>query len=172
MKSTIKLRFIRFLIFELWRYCKIIMMNIRNYLNASIIALKSRLTKINLLFSWGILRNCLILLTASVIPLTPVFVIKIKKFPSLNDHFCLIKGVIGNYIYEVERRAAPRSETHILSKASAKKGKLLALATTIPFWSFFSSPDTSVFDLVSKQILFVDVLAGRNSSSVFVLLLS
>ena len=86
-----------------------------------------------MLFSWGILRNCLILLTASVIPLTPVFVIKIKKLPSLNDHFCLIKGVIGNYIYEVERRAAPRSETHILSKASAKKGKILALATTIPF---------------------------------------
>ena len=74
------------------------MINIRNYLNATIIALKSRLTKINLLFSWGILRNCLILLTASVIPLTPVFVIKIKKFPSLNDHFCLSKGVIGNNI--------------------------------------------------------------------------
>ena len=112
------------------------MMNIRNYLNASIIALKSRLTKINLPFSWSILRNCLNLLTASVIPLTTVFVLKTKKFPSLLDQrsdFCLIKGVIGNYIYEVERRAAPRSETHILSKASAKKGKLLALATTIPF---------------------------------------
>ena len=59
---------------------------------------KSRVTKINLLFSWGILRNCLILLTASVIPLTPVLVIKVKKFPSLNNHFCLIKGLIGNYI--------------------------------------------------------------------------
>ena len=120
MKSTIKLRFICFVIFELWRYCKIIMMYIRNYLNALIIALKCRLTKINLPFSWGILRNCLILLTASVIPLTTVFVLKIKKFLSLNDHFCLIKGVIGNYIYEVERRAAPRSETHILSKAQKK----------------------------------------------------
>ena len=64
-------------------------MNIRNYLNATIIALKYRLTKINLLFSWGIPRNCLILLTASVIPFTLLFVIKIKKLPIIERSFLL-----------------------------------------------------------------------------------
>ena len=68
------------------------MMNIRNKLNATIIALKSKATKINSAFSWGIQRIFLFLLTVSVIPFTPVLVIKIKPFPSLNDHFFFDKS--------------------------------------------------------------------------------